>query len=187
MTRHKRVASEDMIMKARIESLNILTDLIPDHIRNKILKFGSCGDKLHVVTDISSNQLVSPPELQQIFCISLGVCPAIPMSIITQLALGRIPDDMIIIEDAERLLWFALNSDNQVVIVDVTKWDALPGVKFCDFPCSKYAFQNRAQEMTKALQDLGDAVDVVSSHMSSSELKDIMDSIKKVYDLSSTV
>lgn len=167
-----------------VEAVCFSKDRIPDHLRAKPLRFGDDGDDgIYTITDIQMN-VPMPKFLAQInFCASIGVSSDAVLAIFAKMAKGNLPDDVIVLDDSNRVLWFVVDVDETVVPVDITGWDAYPpNVQVRDFPCCKYKTFSSTQAKTRLLQRLGDSIDTASSHFSSSELLNITEVMKQLYD-----
>lgn len=183
--RTKRSRETSIALQACVAQIDVGRDVIPENLKSRELVFGAPTNKLRAIVEIqATSDDVTPPDLQSCLCGSIGVCMSQPMQIMIELSKGRVPDDVVVIANGRvpRLLWFALNAESKVAVVDIAMWDALPGMKFFQYGCVVRSLQSRLVETKDALQNLSYAVETVKESLSDASFKAIQDHLKSLFE-----
>ena len=166
-------------------------DCVPCNLASKTLLFGRRDDKeMFVVRCIGSrDEELAPFQIQAFFCQSIGVCPARSTALFCELCKGCLPDDVVVVRNDPyvSVVWFALNIQNKVAIIDITDWHVMPGMKVHQFACISRALDTRLNEIKRALHALRDSVELLSTKMDDGSFTAIQGDLKDLYDVVSVV
>ena len=138
-----------------------------------------------VVSSLDSNIPMSPECLQTSFCANSGLSCRDFKDMIASMVKGSLPRDVAMLRGAvaDRIIWFALDPLDKLLVVDITNWTALPNVRFGQMSVCKYFFTSKARARSDALHRLSDAIDAVTPRLSSQEALDVYDRLKEVHAL----
>lgn len=169
----------------------IRSEGLPDSIRHKTFRFPSKRARaMQVVVRAIVDQDMHECDRQAAMCDVLDLDLSSCVEHITDLAAGRLPSSFAMCPvslggaaDFDRLLWFAVDKKDRVVVLDVTDWLAIAGNRYCDFSCVKYGIRSRPSRVMRAMDDVTDAVKAVSSSLTSEQRLDLMEKLKSVRDV----
>ena len=158
----------------------------PAHFAAKALRISPrdpTEDGVCVVVSSLDSDISTPPEvLQTHFCAISGLSYRDFNHMIASMTKGSLPSDIVVLRDdaAVRVIWFALDASDKLVVVDITNWIALPNLRFGQMSVCKYFFTSKARARSDALRRLSDAIDAVTPRLSSQEALDVHDRLKEV-------
>jgi hypothetical protein len=163
----------------------------PAHLAAKELRFvppeSTEKDAVFVVSSFESEPPFEQHVMQINFCAMSGISPSDLNNLTTSMAKGELPSDVDVLRGGdpvhERVIWFALDPLDKLLVVDITNWTALPNVRFGQMSVCKYFFTSKARARSDALHRLSDAIDAVTPRLSSQEALDVYDRLKEVHAL----
>ena len=101
---------------------------------------------------------------------------------VKEFCLGNIPADIVSgknPEGGDSLLWFAVNRNNELVIIDIIDWIAFPTFSFSQFPC--LCLHNKKKK--NSLYNLSNLLDKNSDNISSGDYVDMQNDLQNLYTL----
>ena len=190
MSNRKRCCDDGPVTVQMKVVIDVLPLTRPAHLAAKELRFvppESTEDDVYVVSSFQSDPPLEQHVMQTNFCAISGISPCSVNNLTTSMAKGDLPSEVDVLRSddpvVERVIWFALNSSDQLVVVDITNWIALPNVRFGQMSVCKYSVISKTQARSDALHRLSDAIDAVAPRLSSREALDVYDKLKAVHAL----
>lgn len=173
-----RLDGIDLKLFALIEEVSLDVDRIPEAMRAKAFVFARNDETVQIVSSVTSAPTLVSIHLQDVICQSFKLSVASFLEVVTEMCKGRLPSCMVV--HADRVLWFALNTEQRVVILDVSDWKVLPDMTIREFQCTQCS-SARLRNFTSALQDLGESIQGMCHKMTSSEYLDMTTKMQAVY------
>jgi len=119
-------------------------------------------------------------QLQSMVCNALEIDDVFLK--IKDFCLGNCPADIIPVKNpdgGDSLLWFAVNRNNEIVIIDMIDWLAFPTFFFHQFPCL-HLQNNKKKELLYSLSDL---LEKNSNRISSNDYLNMHNNLQNLYAL----
>ena len=170
---------------------------VPEHLKGKRFPMsdmfptnGRSPDKQRgIVYSLMDNEsFATPPTTHsERAALQSRICDVLCVNFFTacvSLLKGRVPDDVILTKVLEEeppwLVWFAETTGGDIVPVNISKWEAMPGVCFMQLRCiHSHVRHTRAKEALSKLREILEGLDLMEEtlRVSMGHLKIIYDSM----------